>query len=77
MSAFGPKQTSPLAPHMSAFGGYSDFGQKMPDFIGSRILILIYRYHFPYRPKAGKPRKIVSFTRKFAFPRALQNETLI
>jgi len=27
MSAFGPKRTSPVAPHMSAFGGKADIGK--------------------------------------------------
>jgi hypothetical protein len=33
MSAIGPKQTSPIALHMSAFGGKADITQEKADIV--------------------------------------------
>jgi hypothetical protein len=33
MSAFGPKQTYVIAPHMSALGGKADITQTIPDLL--------------------------------------------
>jgi len=35
MSAFGPKRTSVVAPHMSAFGGKADIGQPPSEGIST------------------------------------------
>jgi hypothetical protein len=43
MSAFGPKQTSAIAVHMSAFGGKADMVRRLPTlapgfFVGGDLL---------------------------------------